>query len=91
MVRWGDVALSPEGYERACATYRPDLHRAALAPLGVSLPTASAKIEGALASETAVPSTNGRLSLGPDRFFDGGEFDPERLEAYLAAFSLRAK
>ena len=89
MVRWGDVPLSREHYACACATYRPDLHRAALAPLGVPLPTASAKIEGALAAETAVPSTTGRLSLGPDRFFDGGVFDPERLETYLEGFPLK--
>lgn len=90
MVRWGDVAMSAEGYERAKSTYRPDLHRAALAPLGVPLPTASAKIEGALDVGTAVPSTTGRLSLGPDRFFNGAVFDPERIADYLASFAVKA-
>ena len=90
MVRWGEVQMSADGYARAQSTYRPDLHRAALAPLGVPLPTASAKIEGALAVETAVPSTTGRLSLGPDRFFDGAVFDPEKITEYLAGFAVKA-
>jgi two-component system, oxyanion-binding sensor len=89
MVRWGEVKLNAETYARAQSTYRPDLHRAALAPLGVPLPTASAKIEGALAAETPVPSTGGRLFLGPDRFFDGAVFDPDRIGEYLAAQSVK--
>ncbi len=85
MVRWGETKMSAEGYARAQATYRPDLHRAALAPLDVPLPTANAKIEGSIVTETAVPSTMGRLSLGPDRFFDGAIFDPKRVEDYLSS------
>jgi NitT/TauT family transport system ATP-binding protein len=90
MVRWGETKMSAEGYARAQATYRPDLHRAALAPLGVPLPTANSKMEGALAVETAVPSTVGRLFLAPDGFFDGGVFDPERVEEYLASQPVKA-
>jgi NitT/TauT family transport system ATP-binding protein len=85
MVRWGETKMSAEGYARAQSTYRPDLHRAALAPLGVPLPTANAKVEGSLDVETPVPSTVGRLFIAPDRFFDGAIFDPERVEDYLAA------
>ena len=57
------------------ACFRSDLYRANLGPLGVDLPGASAKIEGALHQETAVPSTNGDMILGPDAFFDGAIFD----------------
>ena len=39
-------------------------------------PGASEKLEGAMATPTAVASTLGRLMLGPDRFFDGRVFDP---------------
>lgn len=83
MVRWGELEMSAEGYARAQATYRPDLLRAALAPLGVPLPTANAKTIGSLAEKVAVPSTTGRLFIGPDTFFDGGVFDPEEMPAYL--------
>ncbi|MBN9276384.1 MAG: nitrate transporter, partial [Hyphomicrobium sp.] len=85
-----ETKMSADGYARAQATYRPDVHRAALAPHDVPLPTATAKIEGAITAETAVPSTVGRLFLASDRFFDGGIFDPERIEDYLASQPVKA-
>jgi len=90
MVRWGETKMSAEGYARAQATYRPDLHRAALAPLDVPLPTANAKIEGSIVTEVAIPSTVGRLFLGSDRFLDGAVFDPEHVEDYLASQPVKA-
>jgi len=89
MVRWGETKLSAEAYARAQSTYRPDLTRAALAPLGVPLPTADAKIEGATGTETSVTSTTGHLFLAPDRFFDGGIFDAEHVDAYLASLQVK--
>ena len=84
MVRWGDVALTPQTVEAARATYRPDLYRAAVAALGGVVPATSSKVEGALAIETAVASIGGYLSLGPDTFFDGRRFDPDDVAAYVA-------
>ena len=73
---------------RQCAlardTYRPDLYRAALKPLGVALPGANAKVEGALTAATPVGSAGASLVLGPDGFFDGRIFDPDRIDDYLA-------
>jgi len=60
----------------AKASYRSDLYRRYLAPLGIDMPGASEKLEGSLAHEEAVASTRGQLILGPDRFFDGSVFDP---------------
>ena len=60
--------------------FRSDVYRAALAPMGVDMPGASEKIEGAMAAETAVASTKGEMILGPDRFFDGAVFDFARPE-----------
>ena len=74
LAQWHD--LDPDvarASARAC--FRSDLYRAALSPLGVDLPGASDKIEGAMAHETAVASSRGQMILGPDRFFDGAEFD----------------
>ena len=84
MVRWGDIAHTPENAEIARNCYRPDLYRAALKPLGVALPGANAKVEGALTVATPVGSAGASLVLGPDGFFDGGIFDPDRLDDYLA-------
>ncbi|MEM9146579.1 MAG: CmpA/NrtA family ABC transporter substrate-binding protein [Pseudomonadota bacterium] len=60
----------------ARAVYRPDVFRELLGPLGVDLPGASEKLEGALQDEIPVASSGGRLFLGPDCFFDGQIFDP---------------
>ncbi|KIC47982.1 CmpA/NrtA family ABC transporter substrate-binding protein [Tateyamaria sp. ANG-S1] len=54
---------------------RPDCYREHLGPIGVDMPGASAKIEGALTHPMAVASTRGEMILGPDAFFDGETFD----------------
>lgn len=83
MVRWGQVPAS-ESYEAvARESYRPDLYRAALRDLGVALPGANAKVEGALVAATPVGSTGASLTLGPDGFFDGATFDPDKVTAYI--------
>jgi two-component system, oxyanion-binding sensor len=71
--------VSPDlaDFRRAQQVFRPDVYRAALGPLGVPLPNASAKLEGAIDDPLGVGTTQGRLILGSDRFFDGQNFDPE--------------
>jgi two-component system, oxyanion-binding sensor len=88
MVRWGQVEHTPANATAAAASYRPDLYRAALAPLGVPLPGASAKVEGALSGPTPVGAVSGKLVLGPDGFFDQTRFDPDEIDAYIASQSL---
>jgi ABC-type nitrate/sulfonate/bicarbonate transport system substrate-binding protein len=85
MVRWGQVQHSAGNTNIARETYRPDLYRSALKPLGVALPAANAKVEGALLSPTPVGSAGASLTLGPDGFFDGTLFDPDQLDLYVAA------
>lgn len=86
MVRWRQVAHTEANREIAAETYRPDVYRAALKALGIAMPSASAKVEGALTAETPVGSS-GALTLGPDGFFDGGRFDPDTVDDYIAAQS----
>lgn len=90
MVRWGQVEFTPQTLAAARSTFRPDLYRTALAGLDVAMPTANAKVEGALAAPTPVASSNGKLLLGPDGFFDGQRFDPDDIESYIAAFDIHA-
>lgn len=85
MVRWGHAIHTPETAALAADAYRPDIYRAALRPLGASLPAANAKVEGALTAVAPAGSTGGDLLLGPDGFFDGTIFDPSDLDAYIAA------
>ena len=87
MVRWGQVAHSPAALAAACASFRPDLARASLAPLGIALPATDAKVEGALPAEASIAATSGTMSIGPDTFFDGGRFDIAHIEDTLAAYS----
>jgi two-component system, oxyanion-binding sensor len=68
---------SHDDFIAAQKVFRPDVYRAALAGFGVPLPGASSKLEGSISDPLAVGSTQGRLILGPDRFYDGARFDPE--------------
>lgn len=56
-------------------TFRSDLYRENLGPIGVDLPGASEKIEGGMARETSVSSSRGQMILGADAFFDGRTFE----------------
>ncbi|MET4898591.1 CmpA/NrtA family ABC transporter substrate-binding protein [Sphingomonadaceae bacterium jetA1] len=84
MTRWDGRPYDSGAAATAAATFRPDLYRAALAGSGAVLPGASSKLEGALAEPIAAGSTQGRLLLGNDRFFDGRAFDPDDIPGYLA-------
>jgi len=85
MVRWGLVEHTAHNVKIARESYRPDLYRTALLNSDAAIPAASMKVEGALELSTAVGSS-GRLSLGPDGFFDERIFDPDRLDEYLFEF-----
>jgi two-component system, oxyanion-binding sensor len=80
MARAGHLTPNADDYAAAQNVFRPDVYRAALRPLGVPLPGASAKLEGGIADPTGVGTTQGRLILGPDRFFDGQAFDPDSVD-----------
>ena len=73
----GHAVPNPPDYESAQGVFRPDVYRAALRPMGVPLPGASAKLEGSISNPVGVGTTQGRLILGADGFFDGQSFDPE--------------
>lgn len=83
MVRWGQVEHTAGNADIARRCYRPDIYRTALRPVSAAIPAANAKVEGALAAKEPVGATGGTLQLGPDGFFDGRIFDPDRLETYL--------
>ncbi|MFC4255178.1 nitrate transporter [Altererythrobacter xixiisoli] len=84
LVRWGMITHTPDNAARAGGVFRPDVFRRALQGSDVPMPGASMKLEGALAAPLPVGSRQGGLTLGPDRFFDGQVFDPDRMEEFLA-------
>ncbi len=85
MIRWNDCPadyISDEkAYEVAMQSFRPDIYRAALKPIFAPVPAANMKVEGTLASPVHVGASRTTLLLGPDTFFDGRVFDPEKLDA----------
>ncbi len=84
MVRWGEVGYSAENARLAAESFRPDLYRAALAPLGASLPADDFRIEQTAPSRS-VKASNGQLPMGAEGFFDGQAFDPDWIGAYIAS------
>ncbi len=85
MVRWGHAPGTEAGFATAADVFRPDVYRSALEGTNAVLPGASAKVEGAIRFPTGAGTVSGRLILGPDSFFDGRNFDPDRPMDYLAA------
>jgi two-component system, oxyanion-binding sensor len=83
MCKAGHVVADSDDYALAQGVFRPDIYRAALRPMGAPLPGASAKLEGGISVPVGVGTTQGRLILGADGFFDGQSFDPEAYDALL--------
>lgn len=83
IVRWGQASWGAHNAALAAGVYRPDLYRRALSGLDASLPAASSKVEGALTRTQAVSGTKEDIYLGPDGFFDGSIFDPDKLADYI--------
>jgi two-component system, oxyanion-binding sensor len=77
MAAAGHVTANLADYRTAQAVFRPDIYRAALGPMGVPLPGASAKLEGAIGDPLGMGTTQGRLIMGSDAFVDGKSFDPD--------------
>ena len=88
MLRWHMAEPDDDMQARAAAVFRPDVYRRALAQGDMPMPGASMKVEGSLAAPLQIGAPRGAITLGPDRFFDGRAFDPDRIEDYVAGFEL---
>lgn len=74
MARWDLIgAIDAEGL--AARVYRPDIYRAAVMPLGISVPLADSKPEGAHGAPWQLEASPNPISMGPDRFCDGAVFE----------------
>lgn len=91
MVRWGQTPHDAQRAEIVRMTYRPDVYRRAVKEMGLSLPSAAMKVEGALTEPTPVGPPAGDLVLGPDGFFDGRRFDPNSLDEYIDSFAIDSR
>ena len=86
MARWADCPpdyiADGKASEAASEAFRPDISRKALRPIFAPVPAANMKLEGTLQVPVHVGASRSSLLLGPDAFFDGQIFDPEKLIAY---------
>jgi hypothetical protein len=74
MRRW-DLIGEIDGAALAARVYRPDLYRAALAPLALPVPLSDARAEGAHGAPWLLETTQGSVAMAPDDFCDGKVFD----------------
>jgi NitT/TauT family transport system ATP-binding protein/nitrate/nitrite transport system substrate-binding protein len=79
MRRWGFLDDGADLRALAERVYRPDLYRAALAPLGEPAPVSDWKAEGAHDSPWTVEAAPAPIAMPADRFCDGVVFNPESL------------
>lgn len=74
MARWDLIgAVDTEGL--AARVYRPDLYRAAVVPLGISVPSTDSKMEGAHDAPWQLDATPNPIAMDPDSFCDGAVFE----------------
>ena len=90
MVRWGQIDAPINFREIAETVYRSDLYREAAGELGIAVPTIDYKTEGTHDAPWMLTDASAPIEMGPDRFFDGITFDPERPVEYLRQFSVSA-
>jgi NitT/TauT family transport system ATP-binding protein/nitrate/nitrite transport system substrate-binding protein len=75
MARW-DLIGPVDRQALAARVYRSDLYRAAVAPLGISVPLADSKSEGVHRAPWQLPASPAPIAMGPDSFCDGAVFEP---------------
>lgn len=84
MLRWDHLEYNAADQSTAERVFRPDVYRTALKGLDAPIPGANAKLEGSVSQPLGAGSTQGRLVMGADPFFDHRIFDPTQLEQYLS-------
>lgn len=84
MVRWGKMDYDAEHQKLAESVFKPNIYRRALKGFDTPIPGANAKLEGSVKDILPAGSTQGRLTLGADPFFDNRVFDPTDVARYLS-------
>jgi ABC-type nitrate/sulfonate/bicarbonate transport system substrate-binding protein len=74
MARW-DLIGNVDAEALAARVYRCDLYRAAVAPLGISVPLTDCKSEGAHNTPWQLEAAPKSIAMGSDHFCDGAVFE----------------
>jgi NitT/TauT family transport system ATP-binding protein/nitrate/nitrite transport system substrate-binding protein len=75
MARWNLIGSDVDMPALAASVYRPDIYRSAVAPLGISVPLADFKPEGAHDKPWQLEAVPAPIVMAPDRFCDGAIFE----------------
>lgn len=86
MYRWGQLDRPLDIRKTAAAIYRPDIYRQAAKELGIAVPSIDWKPEGVNKAPWTLKQASAPIPMGPDLFFDGMKYDPNRLMDYLKGF-----
>lgn len=89
MLRWGQIDKPIDIKQVAADVYRPDIYREAARELGIAYPTVDHKTEGTHAQPWVLEDASSPIAMGSDLFFDGMQYDPARLMAYLEGFRVK--
>ena len=82
MARW-DLIGTVDKQGLAARIYRCDIYRAAVAPLGISVPLPDSKSEGAHRTPWQLPASPAPIAMGPDGFCDGAVFEADNAPANI--------
>lgn len=88
MVRWGQIGEPLDLRATVEAVYCTSLYREAAGALGIACPTVDYKDEGSHGHGWTLTAASAPIPMGPDRFLDGGRFDPQRPLDYLDTFDI---
>ena len=80
MARW-DLVGRLDADSLVARVYRPDIYRAAVAPLGLDVPVSNSKSEGAHDQPWQLEASPHAIAMAADRFCDGKVFAPEKATA----------
>lgn len=87
MVRWGQLDQAVDFKKVAESVYLSDVYREAAEELGIASPITNYKTEGSHAKSWLLKEATKSITMGPDQFFDGNQFNPHDAVSYLASFS----
>lgn len=85
MARWGLIEPGLDLPALAARVYRPDIYRAAVAPMGLAVPLTDTKTEGAHDNPWQLSAAPTAIPMGPDRFCDNAEFEPDSVRSPASA------
>lgn len=88
MYRWGQLEKPVDIRKTASGIYLPDTYRQAAKEVGIAAPSIDWKSEGTNKGNWSLKQASAPITMGPDLFFDGMQYDPAKLMDYVKGFKV---